>query len=87
MRKTSAWIKTASIAEELQISDTYHLYHKVLSHLMRVRPIAGYLGLTRWSDILIEEQYRLKDAYIIPNEIGAGIDFNKETIKRYEYRY
>ena len=54
---------------------------------MRVRPIAGYLELTRWSDILIEEQYRLKDAYIIPNEIGAGIDFNKETIKRYEYRY
>ena len=54
---------------------------------MRVRPIAGYLELTRCSDILIEEQYRLKDAYIIPNEIGAGIDFNKETVKQYEYRY
>ena len=71
----------------MQISNTYHLYHKVLSHLMRVRPIAGYLELTRCSDILIEEQYRLKDAYIIHDEIGAGIDFNKETVKQYEYRY
>ena len=29
----------------------------------------------------------LKDALVIPNKIGTGIDFNKETIKKYEYKY
>ena len=88
MWKISAWIKTAFISEEFKISVSYHLYHKVLSHLMSIRPIAGYLEWTRWTDIIIKEPYRLKDGYIIiPSEIVAGIDFNKETVKRYEYKY
>ena len=36
----------------------------------------------------LEEPYKLSDGYVvIPNKIGTGIDFNKETIKKYEYRY
>ena len=53
-----------------------------------IKPTAGYLKWTKWSDIIIEEPYELKDGYIsIPNEKGAKINFNKETIKRYEYKY
>ena len=84
----SAWLKTASIAEAFQISVSSHLYHEVSSHLMRVTPTAGYLEWTRWSDIILEEPYELSDGHIvIPNKIGTGIDFNKETIKKYEYKY
>ena len=84
----SAWLKTASIAEAFQISISSHLYHEVSSHLMRVTPTAGYLEWTRWSDIILEEPYELSDGHVvIPNKIGTGIDFNKETIKKYEYKY
>ncbi len=84
----SAWLKTASIAEGFQISVSSHLYHEVSSHLMRVTPTAGYLEWTRWSDIILEEPYELSDGHVvIPNKIGTGIDFNKETIKKYEYKY
>ena len=90
MLKISAWIKTVSITEELQISVSYHLYYKISSHLLLIylKPIAGYLEYTEWSYIIRKEPYELKDGYIsILNEKGARIDFNKETIKRYEYKY
>ena len=83
----SGWLKTASIAESFQISVASHLFHEVSSHLMRVTPTAGLLEWTRWSDIILEEPYDLKDGHVvIPNKIGTGIDFNKETIKKYEFK-
>ncbi len=83
----SAWIKTASIAESFQIPVSSHLFHEVSSHLMRVTPTAGLLEWTRWSDIILEEPYELKDGHVvIPDKIGTGIDFNKETIKKYEFQ-
>ena len=46
-----------------------------------------YLGCTKWSDIIREEPYKLKDAYVsTPNETGTEIDLNKENIKLYEYK-
>ena len=83
-------MKTASIAEEFQISVSYHVYYKISSHLLLIylKPIAVYLEYTEWSYIIRKEPYELQDGYIsIHNEKGAKIDFNKETIKRYEYRY
>ena len=37
---------------------------------------------------IVEEPYELSDGHVvIPNKIGTGIDFNKDTIKKYEYKY
>ena len=56
--------------------------------MQHVRLRARYLEWTKWSYIIREEPYELKDGYIsILNEKGARIVFNKETIKRYEYKY
>ena len=36
----------------------------------------------------IEESYELSyGQVVIPDKIGTGIDFNKETIKKYEYKH
>ena len=68
------------------------IIYNIKSHLtwftQHAKPTAGYLEFTKWSYIIRKEPYELKDGYIsILNEKGARIDFNKETIKRYEYKY
>ena len=55
---------------------------------MQVTPTAGLLEWTRWSDIILEEPYKVKNGYvIIPEKIGTGIDFNKDIINKYEYKF
>mgnify|MGYP007105925212 CR=1 FL=1 len=56
--------------------------------MQHVRLRARYLEWTKWSYIIREEPYGLKDGYVsIPNETGTEIDLNRETIKLYENKY
>ncbi len=80
----TGWLRAAAIAGAAGVPMSTHLYPEVGAHVMRVTETAHWLEWQDWTDVLLEEPYKVKDGMIqIPDRPGAGIAWDEAAVKLY----
>jgi mandelate racemase len=82
----TGWLRAAAIAGAAGVQMSTHLYPEFAAHLMRVTETAHWLEWQDWADPILAEPFKVAEScLVIPNRPGAGIEWNKEAVKRYRY--
>jgi mandelate racemase len=82
----TGWLRSAAIAGAAGIEMSTHLYPEFAAHLMRVTETAHWLEWQDWADPVIAEPFHVADSCLaVPNRPGAGITWNEDAVRRYQY--
>jgi len=82
----TGWLRSAAIAGALGIEMSTHLYPEFSAHLMRATETAHWLEWQDWGDPILAEPFRISDSCLaIPNRAGAGVDWDEDAVRRYQY--
>jgi mandelate racemase len=82
----TGWLRSAAIAGAAGIGMSTHLYPEFAAHLMRVTETAHWLEWQDWADPILAEPFGISDSHLtVPNRPGAGIDWNEDAVRRYQY--
>ena len=82
----TGWLRSAAIAGALGIEMSTHLYPEFSAHLMRATETAHWLEWQDWGDPIPAEPFRISDSCLaIPNRAGAGVDWDEDAVRRYQY--
>ena len=82
----TGWLRGAAIAGAAGIEMSTHLYPEFAAHLMRATETAHWLEWQDWANPILAEPYDVTDSLlIIPNRLGAGLEWNEEAVRRYHY--
>ena len=82
----TGWLRAAAIAGAAGIQMSTHLYPEFASHLMRVTETAHWLEWQDWADPILAEPFKLADStLVVPKQPGAGIEWNEDAVKQYQY--
>jgi mandelate racemase len=82
----TGWLRGAAIAGAAGVEMSTHLYPEFSAHLMRVTETAHWLEWQDWVNPILAEPYSVEDGLLtIPNRPGAGLEWNEEAVRRYEY--
>jgi mandelate racemase len=82
----TGWLRAAAIAGAAGIEMSTHLYPEFSAHLMRVTESAHWLEWQDWANPILDAPFEVADGRLaIPNRPGAGIAWNEEAVRRYQY--
>ncbi|MGH6643327.1 MAG: enolase C-terminal domain-like protein [Bradyrhizobium sp.] len=82
----TGWLRSAAIAGAAGIDMSTHLYPEFSAHLMRATETAHWLEWQDWADPILAEPFAVSDGCLaIPDRPGAGIDWNEDAVRRYQY--
>jgi mandelate racemase len=82
----TGWLRSAAIAGAAGIEMSTHLYPEFAAHLMRATETAHWLEWQDWADPIIAEPFRPADSHLtVPDRPGAGVAWNEEAVRRYQY--
>ena len=82
----TGWLRAAAIAGAAGVEMSSHLYPEFSAHLLRVTETAHWLEWQDWADPILATPFAVGDSNLsIPNQPGAGIDWNEAAVKRYRY--
>ena len=82
----TGWLRAAAIAGAAGIEMSTHLYPEFAAHLMRVTETAHWLEWQDWADPIIAEPFALAEGRLtVPDRLGAGIEWNEDAVRRYQY--
>ena len=82
----TGWLRGAAIAGAAGIEMSTHLYPEFAAHLMRVTETAHWLEWQNWADPILTEPFAIADSHLtVPNRPGAGIEWNEDAVRRYQY--
>ena len=82
----TGWLRAAAVAGAAGIEMSTHLYPEFAAHLMRVTETAHWLEWQDWADAILAEPFKLAESRLtVPNRPGAGIDWDEDAVKRYQY--
>lgn len=80
----TGWVRAAAIAQAYGMEMSSHLFPEYSAHLLAVTPTCHYLEYMDWANPVLEQPYEIREGHVvIPNRPGAGIEWNKEAIKRF----
>ncbi|WP_024515456.1 enolase C-terminal domain-like protein [Bradyrhizobium sp. Tv2a-2] len=83
----TGWLRAAAIAGAAGIEISTHLYPEFAAHLMRVTETGHWLEWQDWADPILQEPFSLDSGTLqIPNRPGAGIEWNEDAVKRFQYQ-
>lgn len=82
----TGWMRSAAIAGAAGIEMSTHLYPEFSAHLMRVTETAHWLEWQDWADPILVEPFKVADGHVcVPDRPGAGIEWNEDAVRRYQY--
>ena len=82
----TGWLRSAAIAGAAGIDMSTHLYPEFSAHLMRATETAHWLEWQDWGDPILAEPFAVSDGCLaIPDRPGAGIDWDEDAVRRYQY--
>src|SRR5437867_7060346 len=82
----TGWMRAASIAGAAGVEMSTHLYPEFSAHLMRVTETAHWLEWQDWADPILAAPFEVKDGFLmIPNRPGAGVEWDEDAVRRYQY--
>jgi len=82
----TGWLRSAAIAGAAGIEMSTHLYPEFSAHLMRATETAHWLEWQDWGDPILGEPFGISDSCLaIPNRPGAGVDWDEDAVRRYQY--
>lgn len=80
----TGWMRAAAIAQAHGIEMSSHLFPEFSAHLLAVTPTCHYLEYMDWASPVLAQPYEVREGnVVIPNRPGAGIDWNKDAVKRF----
>jgi mandelate racemase len=82
----TGWMRASAIAGAAGVEMSTHLYPEFSAHLMRVTETAHWLEWQDWADPILAAPFELKDGFLmVPNRPGAGVEWNEDAVRRYQY--
>ena len=82
----TGWMRASSIAGAAGVEMSTHLYPEFSAHLMRVTETAHWLEWQDWADPILATPFELKDGFLlVPNRPGAGVEWDEDAVRRYQY--
>jgi mandelate racemase len=82
----TGWLRAAAVAGAAGVEMSSHLYPEFSAHLLRVTETAHWLEWQDWADPVLAEPFKVADGFLtVPNRPGAGIAWNEDAVKRYQY--
>jgi mandelate racemase len=82
----SGWLRAAAIAAAAGIQVSTHLYPEIAAHLMRVTETAHWLEWQDWAYPILKSPFPVKESQVeIPNQPGAGIEWDEAAVERFRY--
>ena len=82
----TGWMRASAIAGAAGVEMSTHLYPEFSAHLMRVTETAHWLEWQDWADPVLAAPFELKDGFLtIPNRPGAGLEWDEDAVRRYQY--
>jgi mandelate racemase len=82
----TGWLRAAAIAGAAGIEMSSHLYPEFSAHLLRVTETAHWLEWQDWADPIVQEPFPRTDGkLIIPNRPGAGLAWNEDAVRRFDF--
>ena len=82
----TGWLRASALAGAAGVPMSTHLYPEVAAHVMRVTETAHWLEWQDWADPILAEPFRISDTCLaIPNRAGAGVDWDEDAVRRYQY--
>jgi len=80
----SGWLEAAVIAETAGMPMSSHLYPEFSAHLLAVTPTCHWLEYVDWAAPILKEPIKIREGHaIIPNRLGAGIEWNDDAVRRF----
>lgn len=80
----TGWLRAAAIAGAAGVPMSTHLYPEVGAHVMRVTETAHWLEWQDWTDVLLQEPYKVRDGSIhVPDRPGVGIEWNEDAVNKF----
>jgi mandelate racemase len=82
----TGWMRASAIAGAAGVEMSTHLYPEFSAHLMRVTETAHWLEWQDWADPVLAAPFELKDGFLtVPNRPGAGVEWDEDAVRRYQY--
>ena len=82
----TGWMRAAAIAGAIGVEMSSHLYPEFSAHLMRVTETAHWLEWQDWADPILAAPFKpAAGCLTVPNQPGAGIEWNEDAVRRYRY--
>jgi len=82
----TGWLRAAAIAGAAGIEMSSHLYPEFSGHLMRVTETAHWLEWQDWANPILAEPFDVVDGNLcLPNRPGAGIAWDEQAVRRYQF--
>jgi mandelate racemase len=80
----TGFLKCAAIAGAAGLPLSNHLYPEFSAHLLNVCETADWLEWRDWGNPLLKDPFEVKDGFlVIPDRLGAGIDWDEKAVQRY----
>ena len=82
----TGWLRAAAVAGAAGIEMSTHLYPEFAAHLMQVTETAHWLEWQDWANPILAEPFTIAEGRIsIPDQPGAGIDWNEAAVRHYHF--
>jgi mandelate racemase len=80
----SGWMKAAALAHANGLDMSSHLFPEFSAHLLAVTPTCHWLEYMDWANAILREPFMIKDGQVlIPDRLGAGIEWDEKAVQRY----
>jgi mandelate racemase len=80
----TGWVDAARLAATHNIPMSSHLFPEVSAHLLAATPTAHWLEYVDWADSILQEPLEIVDGMaIVPDQPGAGLEWDDASVKRY----
>ena len=80
----TGWLRAAALAHAHGIEMSSHLFPEFSRHLLAVTPTCHWLEYVDWAAPVLQQPCEVKDGHVaIPDQPGAGIEWDEAAVKRY----
>ncbi|MEQ1879754.1 MAG: enolase C-terminal domain-like protein [Burkholderiales bacterium] len=80
----TGWMRAAALAHANGLDMSSHLFPEFSAHLLAVTPTCHWLEYMDWGNSILREPFVIKEGQVlIPERLGAGIEWDEKAVQRY----